>query len=163
MTISFVLNGHQVEVTLRGSELLLNVLRDQLGQTGTKEGCGMGECGACSILVDGRPYNACLLPAAEVEGCEVTTVEGLSGHHPDGRAGALSPVQQGFVESAGIQCGFCSPGMIISATALLNDTPNPGEEEIREALIGNLCRCTGYTQIIESVQRAAQIKAGGES
>ncbi len=153
MTLEFTLNGYGVSTTLVGSELLLDLLRGPLEHLGTKEGCGKGECGACTVLVDGRAVNACLTPAAEVAGREVTTIEGLGG-----RGGQLSPVQQAFVEKGGIQCGFCSPGMILAAHALLEDKPDPSDREVREALVGNLCRCTGYVQIIESVRRAVALR-----
>jgi aerobic-type carbon monoxide dehydrogenase small subunit (CoxS/CutS family) len=154
--ISFELNGWPVSAEVRGAEPLLHLLRNTLGFRGTKEGCGQGECGACTVLVDGDPVNACLFPAAEIAGRQVTTIEGLAGPH-----GELSPVQQAFVEQGGIQCGFCSPGMILSAHALLSHHPDPTDEQIREALLGNLCRCTGYVQIIQAVRHAAaQLRAG---
>lgn len=150
--ISFILNGTSVVVTVNGYARLLDVIREQLGQTGTKEGCGEGECGACTVLVDGKPVNSCLYPAQEVEGKSVTTIEGL--RSIDNK---LSIIQQAFVEHGGIQCGFCTPGMIMSTKALLDSNPNPTEEEIRDALLGNLCRCTGYVQIIESVKMAVSM------
>jgi len=155
MEISFELNGERTACLLRGSELLLDVLRGPLGLNGTKEGCGKGECGACTVLVDGRPVNACLLPAAEVEGRRVTTIEGLA---PG--PGQLSHEQRAFVEEGGIQCGFCSPGMILATRALLDRDPDPPEAEVREALRGNLCRCTGYAQIVRAVRRAAVLRGG---
>lgn len=148
--LTFVLNGSQVNVTVDGHIRLLDVLRELLGQTGTKEGCGEGECGACTVLVGGKAVNSCLYPAQEVEGKSVTTIEGLPSID-----NKLSIIQQAFVEHGGIQCGFCTPGMIMSTKALLDSNPNPTEEEIRDALLGNLCRCTGYVQIIESVKMAA--------
>ena len=150
--ISFILNGTSVVVTVNGYARLLDVIREQLGQTGTKEGCGEGECGACTVLVDGKPVNSCLYPVQEVEGKSVTTIEGL--RSIDNK---LSIIQQAFVEHGGIQCGFCTPGMIMSTKALLDSNPNPTEEEIRDALLGNLCRCTGYVQIIESVKMAVSM------
>jgi carbon-monoxide dehydrogenase small subunit len=149
--LRFELNGHEWSATVRPSDMLLEVLRGPLAHTGTKEGCGKGECGACTVLVDGEPVNACLFPALEAEGRRVTTIEGLGGPGPE-----LSVVQQAFVEGGGIQCGFCSPGMILSATALLERHPSPTEEQIRRALVGNLCRCTGYEQIVRSIQAAAE-------
>ena len=149
--VSFVLNGAGVRAPLDGSRRLLDLLRGPLRHTGTKEGCGHGECGACTVLVDGLPVNACLFPAPEVEGRTVTTIEGLQRY-----GNALSVLQQAFVDRGAIQCGFCSPGMILSAKALLDRHPDPSEDQIREALVGNLCRCTGYVQIVEAVQEAAQ-------
>ena len=153
--ISFTLNGTPVRVSVEGSMRLIDVLRDRLGQTGTKEGCGEGECGACTVIVDGRSVNSCLFPALEVEGRNVLTIEGLQSD-----PNVLSPIQQAFVDHGAIQCGFCSPGMIMSVKALLDANPDPSEAEIREALVGNLCRCTGYVQIIEAVKRAARILRG---
>ena len=148
--VPFILNGRQVTVVASPSDLLLDVLRRPLGMTGVKEGCGQGECGACTVIVDGRPINACLFPALEAEGKRVTTIEGLVG--PGNK---LSEVQQAFVDAGGIQCGFCSPGMILSAAALLEQNREPSDDDIAEALAGNLCRCTGYVQIVDSVRRAA--------
>ncbi len=148
--ISFILNGSEVSVGVDGHLRLIDVLRGPLGQTGTKEGCGEGECGACTVIIDGRAVNSCLYPALEVEGKSVTTIEGLRGPKNE-----LSVIQQAFVEQGAIQCGFCTPGMILSAKALLDSNPNPSEEDIRDALLGNLCRCTGYVQIVEAVKKAA--------
>jgi carbon-monoxide dehydrogenase small subunit len=152
MTVECTLrvNGSATVVQVAPSARLIDVLRDRLGLTGTKEGCGNGECGACTVLLDGLPVNACLLVALEVEGRDITTIEGVLG--PGGR---LSPVQQAFIDHGGIQCGFCSPGMIMSATALLQASPAPSDDEIRDALVGNLCRCTGYVQIVDAVRAAA--------
>ncbi len=149
--ISFVLNGSQVTAAVEGSTRLLDLLRVSLGQTGTKEGCGEGECGACTVIVDGLAVNSCLYPALEVEGKSVTTIEGLRTLDNE-----LSIIQQAFVDCGGIQCGFCTPGMILSAKALLDANPDPTDEEIREALLGNLCRCTGYVQIVDAVKTAAR-------
>lgn len=148
--INFVLNGFEVSVTVEAHKRLIDVLRGPLGHTGTKEGCGEGECGACTVIVDGRAVNSCLYPALEAEGKSITTIEGLRSIDNQ-----LSVIQQAFVEQGGIQCGFCTPGMIMSTKALLDNNPDPGEEEIRDALVGNLCRCTGYVQIIESIKSAA--------
>ena len=150
INVTLCVNGSLTELSIAPSDRLLDVLRGPLGLTGTKEGCGNGECGACTVLVDGKAVNACLYPAIEAEGEEITTIEGLLGP-----GGELSPVQQAFVDHGGIQCGFCSPGMIMATTALLESNPSPTDDEIREALAGNLCRCTGYVQIVESVKAAA--------
>jgi aerobic-type carbon monoxide dehydrogenase small subunit (CoxS/CutS family) len=158
--LCFEVNGEPVSVWAKPSARLIDVLREELGLLGVKEGCGNGECGACTVLFDGRPVNACLVPAMEAEGAKVVTIEGLVA--PGGELGA---VQRAFVEKGGIQCGFCSPGMILSTEALLAEKPEPSDAEIRQALVGNLCRCTGYVQIVESVQLAARLRAekGGES
>ena len=154
--LTFVLNGEPVACDVDVRDLLIEVLRDRLGLNGTKEGCGKGECGACTVLVDGKPVNSCLFPALEAEGTRVTTIEGLA------RGTELSTVQQAFVEKGGIQCGFCSPGMILSVEALLDRRPDPTDSEIRAALLGNLCRCTGYVQIIESVRAAAERRGSSD-
>jgi len=148
--ISFMLNGSQIDMTADSHQSLLDLLRSSLRLTGTKEGCGEGECGACTVLVDGLAVNACLYPAFETASKNITTIEGVTG-----KKNKLSDIQQAFVDSGAIQCGFCTPGMILSAKALLDIQPNPSEAEIREALSGNLCRCTGYVQIIEAVKKAA--------
>lgn len=155
--VAFEVNGFPVSVSVEPQARLIDVLRGELGLLGTKEGCGNGECGACTVLVDGKAQVSCLLPAVELEGRKVVTIEGLS--RPGGK---LSAVQQAFVDRGGIQCGFCSPGMILSATALLRENPRPTDQEIREALTGNLCRCTGYAQIIESIRAAAERQAEQE-
>jgi aerobic carbon-monoxide dehydrogenase small subunit len=143
----FKLNGHSVETLVEPHWTLLDLLRDHLELTGTKEGCGQGECGACTVLLDGLAVNACLFPVLEAEGREVTTIEGLAG--PDG---SLHPLQEAFINYGAVQCGFCTPGMILSAKALLDENPHPAEDDIRTALAGNFCRCTGYAQIIQAVQ-----------
>lgn len=149
--IHFFLNGLEVSASVRGHERLIDILREDFGLIGTKEGCGQGECGACTVFVDGLSVNSCLYPAMEIEGKKVLTIEGLQ--NPEHK---LSVIQQAFVDSGAIQCGFCSPGMILSAKALLDSDPNPDQESIRRALAGNLCRCTGYVQIIEAVKKAAR-------
>jgi carbon-monoxide dehydrogenase small subunit len=154
--IHFTLNGHEVSVEVESNKMLLQVIREKFELTGTKEGCGQGECGACTVLVDGIPVNSCLFPAFEVQGKSVTTIEGLV------REGnVLHPVQQAFAEKGAIQCGFCSPGMIISAKALLDEVPNPTEEQIRRAISGNLCRCTGYVQIVDAIKEAGKLLREG--
>jgi aerobic carbon-monoxide dehydrogenase small subunit len=141
---------NEAEVTLACHPMarLLDVLRENLGLTGTKEGCGEGECGACSVLIDGRLVNSCLVPAAQVIGCEVTTIEGIASGE------TLHPVQRAFVEHGGAQCGICTPGMVLAAVALLTRNPQPREDEVREAIAGNLCRCTGYMRIVDAVVHA---------
>jgi carbon-monoxide dehydrogenase small subunit len=141
----FTLNGTPVSLDVSGSRRLLDVLRENLHLTGTKEGCGEGECGACSILVDGEVVNSCLVAVGQVEGCQVTTVEGLA----DG--GRLTALQQAFIDRGAAQCGICTPGMLLAAHALLRQNPRPSEDEVRTGLAGNLCRCTGYTKIIDAV------------
>lgn len=145
--IKFVLNGAQTCVAIEDDWNLLYLLREKLGLTGAKEGCGRGECGACTVIVDGLAVNSCLYFAVEIDGKEVLTIEGLAA--PDGTLHAL---QKSFVDNGGIQCGFCTPGMILSAKALLDENPQPSEADIKQALAGNLCRCTGYVQIVESVE-----------
>jgi len=148
--IEFTLNGNAVSAEVESHKMLLEVLRDTFELTGTKEGCGQGECGACTVLIDGVSINSCLYPVFEVEGKSVTTIEGLVGE-----GGQLHPIQEAFVEKGGIQCGFCSPGMILSAKALLDEKATPSEDEIKKGISGNLCRCTGYVQIIDSIKDAA--------
>ncbi|MGQ9700288.1 MAG: (2Fe-2S)-binding protein [Candidatus Bipolaricaulaceae bacterium] len=150
MRLKFSLNGQPVEVDVPPGRRLLDLLREDLGLTGTKEGCGEGECGACTVIVNGKPRLACLTLAIQVEGKEVVTVEGLS------RGGKLHPLQEAFVEAAGVQCGFCTPGFLLAAQALLLENPHPTREEVREWLSGNLCRCTGYEQIVEAVLQASR-------
>ena len=149
--LTFFVNGEEVSVAVEPTRTLLEVLRDQLSLNGAKEGCGLGECGACTVIVDGRTVNSCIMPALEAQGSKVTTVEGLLGED-----GSLSPIQQAFVDNGAVQCGFCTPGMVMSAKALLDENPHPSEDEIRAGLAGNLCRCTGYTQIVKAVQAAAE-------
>ncbi|MBI4633454.1 MAG: (2Fe-2S)-binding protein [Deltaproteobacteria bacterium] len=148
--IELTVNGELHELAVEPQATLLDVLREQLGLTGTKEGCGTGECGSCTVLLAGRPVLSCLVLAMECQGQEVTTIEGLS---VDGR---LTPVQQAFQDRGAVQCGFCTPGMVLAATALLTENPRPSEAEIKKGLEGNLCRCTGYNKIIEAVKLAAE-------
>ena len=150
MRVRFRLNGRDVEVDVPPGRRLLDLLREDLGLTGTKEGCGEGECGACTVVVDGQPRLACLTAAIQVDGKEVLTIEGLA------QSGALHPLQQAFIEAGGVQCGFCTPGIIMAAYALLSQNPHPTREEVRAWLSGNLCRCTGYEQIVEAVLLAAK-------
>lgn len=151
--ITFTLNGAEVKVYAEPHHRLIDILRrPPLGLTGTKEACGKGECGACTVIVDGLAVNSCLYPAFEIEGKSVITIEGLQ--EPGNQ---LSPLQQAFVDEGAIQCGFCTPGMILSVYALLRANPEPSEAEIRAALLGNLCRCTGYVQIIAAVKKAAKL------
>lgn len=149
-TLTMKLNGEEVTVQVKPSALLVEVLRNQLELTGTKVACGEGECGACTVLLDGVPVNSCLVPALKAQGREVMTVEGLS------PLGDLHPLQRAFVEHGAVQCGYCTPGMLMSAKALLDHNPNPTEEEVRLAISGNLCRCTGYAKIVEAVKAASQ-------
>jgi len=148
--IAFKVNGRSVTVCAHPMERLLDVLRHELGLTGTKEGCGEGECGSCSVLLDGTLVNSCLLPVLQAAGAEVTTIENLASD------GHLHALQQAFLECGGAQCGICTPGMILAACRLLQKTPHPSTAEIQEGLSGNLCRCTGYTQILEAVAAAAR-------
>ena len=154
MECTLNINGRSHTVSVRPDETLLDALRERLNLTGSKEGCGEGDCGACTIQVDGRAVNACLLLAADAEGREIRPIEGLAEN------GELSPIQRAFVENGGIQCGFCIPGILMSADALLQKNPNPSDAEIREALAGNLCRCTGYIKIFQSVKAATEETAG---
>lgn len=148
--IRFTLNGEPTDVETAPDRVLLDVLRDQVGMTGTKEGCSVGVCGLCSVLVDGTLLTGCLLPIVKVDGRSVTTIEGIAG--PDG---GLSPVQDAFIRHGGFQCGICTPGQVVAATALLAEQPSPNEAEVRHWMTGNLCRCTGYYGIVEAVLAAA--------
>ena len=153
--ISFKVNDETVSLEVQPHWTLLRVIRDELRLTGTKEGCGQGECGTCTVLVDGKAVNACLLLAVDADGKTVTTIEGLA----DGEK--LHPLQAAFVEKGAVQCGFCTPGMILSAKALLDRNPSPSEEEIRFEIAGNLCRCTGYAKIVEAVRTVAGNRDNG--
>jgi len=146
--LKFTLNGEPVEILVSEDKTLLRILRDDIRLMGTKEGCEEGECGACTVLLDGKAVNACLVPAFQLEGRVVKTIEGLS----DGKR--LHKIQQAFVDTGAVQCGYCTPGMVMSAFALLSQNPKPNEDEIRDAISGNLCRCTGYQKIIEAVKIA---------
>ena len=148
-TLDFMLNGEACHTEIPEDATLLKVLRDILHLTGTKEGCGEGDCGACTVLVDGRSVNSCLFPAVQAEGCQVMTIEGVEAH-PE-----LARIQKAFVDYGAVQCGFCSPGMIMSTVALLQKNPKPTEEEIRRGLSGNICRCTGYQAMVDAIQSLA--------
>ena len=153
--ITLRVNGEHYEVAVESRRLLLDVLRDELGLTGTKKACDFGNCGSCTVLMDGKPVLSCLTLAIEAQGKDILTVEGLA------RNGQLHPIQQAFIDYGAIQCGFCTPGMLLSTKALLDENPEPTDAEIKEALSGNLCRCTGYVKIIEAVKAAAQDMKGG--
>jgi len=153
--LTLTVNGEVHEILVPVHETLLEVLRERLGLTGTKHGCELGECGTCTVLVDGRPELSCLLLPVQVAGARITTVEGL------GSTADLHPLQQAFAELGAAQCGYCTPGMLLAARALLDERPRPGRDEIREALAGNLCRCTGYAKIVEAVELAALRAASG--
>lgn len=148
--IRVTINGQLYEASVRTNETLLDFLRDNIGLTGTKKGCDTGECGACTVLFDGEPVDSCLVLAIEADGREITTIEGLA-HGTE-----LDPLQKAFIAEGAVQCGYCTPGMIVSAKALLNRNSHPAENEIREAISGNLCRCTGYVKIIQAIQLAAR-------
>lgn len=148
--LKLTINGHPFDVACPPERILLDLLRDDLGLTGTKRGCDLGTCGCCTVLLDGRPTLSCLTLASLVADRAVTTIEGIA------PAGGLSPVQRAFVENGATQCGFCTPGFIVTATALLRDNPRPSREEIARAVAGNLCRCTGYVKILQAIEAAAQ-------
>lgn len=150
MEVRFKLNGKEEEVTTEPYLRLIDLLRDYFNLTGTKEGCGVGECGACTVLINGRAVNSCLVLAGQIEGSEILTIEGLANGE------ILDPLQKNFFLHGAIQCGFCTPGMVLSASALLDKNPDPTEEEIKDAIAGNLCRCTGYKQIINAVKETAK-------
>jgi aerobic carbon-monoxide dehydrogenase small subunit len=150
VSIEFTLNGARTKATVPANMTLARMLRDRLGLTGTKIGCDKGECGACAVLIDGKSMNSCMVLAAQVDGREVTTIEGL------GKDGKVHPIQEAFIEEGAIQCGYCIPGMVISAKALLDGNPDPSDDEIRVGISGNLCRCTGYTKILTAIRSAAR-------
>ncbi len=155
--VNFTLNGRPCEVEVSPETTLLKLLRDHLLLTGTKCGCEIGECGACTVILDGRTVNSCLVLAGQIEGAGVETVEGLALHRPSSRSEDLHPLQRAFLDEDAVSCGFCTPGMLMSAKALLDEKPRPTEEEVRRALSGTLCRCTGYVPIVQAVLKAAEV------
>lgn len=150
INLNMIVNSESVELAIEPSAMLLDVLRNELHLTGAKEACGQGECGACTVLLDGKAINSCITPAVKASGKKVLTIEGLSSNHQ------LHPIQEAFIQHGAVQCGYCTPGMILSAKALLDENPNPTEEQVRVGLSGNLCRCTGYVKIVEAVLTAAE-------
>lgn len=152
--IQLKVNGEPYEIRVEPWKTLVEVVREDIGLTGTKEACSTGECGACAVLLDGKPVNSCLVLAVEAQGKDIITVEGLA------KEGKLHPIQEAFIQHGAIQCGFCTPGMLLSAKALLDENPHPTEAEVKEAISGNLCRCTGYVKIIEAILAAAKGQGG---
>ena len=152
--IKLTVNGKEYQVSVAPSTTLLELIREDLGLTGTKEGCGMGECGACTVIMDNKAVNSCLVLAAEADDKSITTVEGLASGEQ------LHPIQQAFIDNGGFQCGFCTPGMILATKALLDENPNPTDDDIRKGIAGNFCRCTGYTKIFASIKAAAKAMGG---
>ena len=150
--INLTINGVPEKVVVASNVTLMRMLRENLALTGTKNGCAAGECGACTVLLDSEPVNSCMVLAAECDGAQVVTIEGLANDKQ------LDPLQEMIIQEGGVQCGYCTPGILVSARGLLNRNPDPSEEEIREALVGNLCRCTGYVRIVESVRKAARLQ-----
>jgi aerobic carbon-monoxide dehydrogenase small subunit len=150
--INVTVNGGLEQVTVPSNMTLMRMLRETLALTGTKNGCSAGECGACTVLMNGEPVNSCMVLAVECDGAQIVTVEGLAHDNQ------LDPIQAAIIESGAVQCGFCTPGILISSRGLLNRNPNPSEEQIREALVGNLCRCTGYMRIVDAVKKSANVK-----
>ena len=148
--VTLIVNGEEREVRVEPRQTLLDTLRDDLGLTGTKEGCGSGNCGTCTVLLNGKAISSCIVLAVEVEGQEITTIEGLS------QAGKIHPLQKAFIEEGAIQCGFCTPGMILTAKAFLDTNPHPTEAQVRQAIAGNLCRCTGYDKIVRAILKVAE-------
>lgn len=149
MIVALTVNGDERCAEVGSTTTLVELLRESLGLTGTKVGCGRGECGSCTVLLDGRPVNSCIVFAAQCQGRDVLTIEGLA------REGGLDRIQRAFIDAGAVQCGFCTPGVILSAHALLRENPRPTREEIRDAIAGNLCRCTGYVKIVEAIERAS--------
>lgn len=159
--ITITVNGVKQQLLVETGSYLLDILRDQLDLTGAKKGCDRGECGTCTVLLDGRPVRSCLLPAVMADGREIVTIEGL-----ETTGGKLHPLQEAFIQQGAIQCGYCTPGMILVAKGLLDENPLPSEEEVRQTISGNICRCTGYAKIVEAIESAAQImemERGGSS
>jgi aerobic carbon-monoxide dehydrogenase small subunit len=156
-TITLTVNGELEQVSVPANMTLLRLLRETLSLTGTKNGCSAGECGACIVLMDGEPVNSCLVLAPECDGAHITTVEGLA------QNGKLHPLQEAMMAAGGVQCGFCTPGVLMTAWALLQRSPHPSDEEVRDALVGNLCRCTGYVRIVEAVQQAARVLSAAQA
>lgn len=154
MKINFVLNGTRYKKEIDPAQRLIDFLRDEMRMTGTKEGCGEGECGSCTVLIDNKAVHSCLILVAQIRDKEITTIEGLS------KNGEICDLQQAFIEKGAVQCGYCTPGMIMSATALLSEIPSPKTEQIEQAMAGNLCRCSGYTAIINAVEHTANIRSG---
>lgn len=154
-TITLTVNGEDYEISVKPNVSLLDVLRDELDFTGTKRGCDTGDCGACTVIMDGKAVNACLVLAMRADGCKIVTIEGMASGNK------LDPIQEAFLEKGAVQCGFCTPGMALSTKALLDENPNPTKEEIKAGIAGNLCRCTGYTKIIEAIQTASQKMSEG--
>lgn len=148
VAIELTVNGEKCFLEVKPNQTLVDVLREDLGLTGTKKGCGEGKCGSCTVLMNGRPVNSCLVLAPQAEGADIVTIEGLAEQEPH-------PLQKAFAERGAVQCGYCTPGMILTAKALLDTNPNPGEDEIKEAIAGNLCRCTGYNKIVEAIMACA--------
>jgi carbon-monoxide dehydrogenase small subunit len=148
VAIELTVNGEKCFLEVKANQTLVDVLREDLGMTGTKKGCGEGKCGSCTVLMNGRPVNSCLVLAPQAEGADIVTIEGLAEQEPH-------PLQKAFAEKGAVQCGYCTPGMILTAKALLDVNPNPGEDEIKEAIAGNLCRCTGYNKIVEAITACA--------
>ncbi len=155
--VTLMVNRQELTAEVKANLTLMELLRDVLGKPGTKVGCETGDCGACTVLLDGEPVNSCLVLAVEVEGRSVTTIEGLE------KEGRLDDVQEAFIQHGAVQCGYCSPGMILSGRALLDRNPDPTEDEVREAISGNLCRCTGYIKIVEAILAAAKAESGVEA